>query len=299
MARQRALAQPIDEDSETLVRIPLRSGFRSRVRPISDGPHTKQTVVEVVTLPERPALGAQLLWLFGMLLCAAAIFRLGALAYRVWTDAQVKPLLLSSDNEFANATRRRLNQLISERDGIRGRIDDQRTAIDAVTRARAKLEALQTAASRGAGRSNAAAKPRQRRAALDLVRIELELVTLETEVRSRSLELEADLRAVQDLEQRIAGARGGPLLRAIEDRQAVAFVPYTRNQTVRAGSWLYECTLGGILGCERVGRVSAVLPDEVRVLNVSGAPARGQYAVLELWRPSAAHARALRVRAGG
>jgi hypothetical protein len=87
-----------------------------------------------------------------------------------------------------------------------------------------------------------------------------------------------------------------PLYRATRERIDVAFVPYTQLDAVRSDAAVYSC-VWGLFMCKEVGTVSEVVEGEVLVQDPWGTPARGQYAVLDLWDHDAAKAKMLRVRA--
>jgi hypothetical protein len=129
-----------------------------------------------------------------------------------------------------------------------------------------------------------------------LLRVELELMSLEADLRGKLAELEAAKAQAQRLEQLIAQIQSRPLYRAIEERQFLAFVPYTQLDQVTRDATLYECRVWSAFDCVRVGRVLEVLPGEVVAVDPWGSPARGQYAVMDLAVPRAAHAKVLRVR---
>lgn len=126
-------------------------------------------------------------------------------------------------------------------------------------------------------------------------RIELELLKLRTEVRGKRAEvslLEEKLAKIDELEAQL---RARPLFQAMTRSLEVAFVPYTQLEGFAVGGAVYEC-VWGLVFCEPVGRVTGLLPGEVAFTDPWGNPARGQYAVLSLEDPTAAHSKSLRVR---
>lgn len=129
-----------------------------------------------------------------------------------------------------------------------------------------------------------------------LLRIELELMSLEADLRGKLAELEAAKAQSERLDRLIDQIRSRPLYRAIEEKQFLAFVPYTQLDDVETDGSLYECRLWSAFDCVKVGRVQEVLPGEVVAQDPWGSPARGQYVVMELTYPRAATAKVLRAR---
>jgi hypothetical protein len=129
-----------------------------------------------------------------------------------------------------------------------------------------------------------------------LLRVELELMSLNADLRGKLAELAAAKAQAQRLDGLITQIQSRPLYRAIEEKQFLAFVPYTQLDQVEADATLYECRLWSAFDCAKVGRVLDVLPGEVVAQDPWGTPARGQYAVMELIYPRAAQAKVLRVR---
>ena len=131
-----------------------------------------------------------------------------------------------------------------------------------------------------------------------LVHIDLELVKLETEQRTRAQAITSDEAELRRLDQMIAELRAKPSFQALEEKQDLAFVPYTQLHGVNAGAEVYECELFGVFDCERVGSILKLFPGEVVMPDPWGNPTRGRYAAMRLEEPSAATARSLRVRFG-
>jgi hypothetical protein len=127
-------------------------------------------------------------------------------------------------------------------------------------------------------------------------RVEIELIRLESELRSKRAQrsvVEQKLAMLDELETQL---RERPAFQAMDRNLEVAFVPYSQIEGVAADHEVYEC-VWGLLFCEPVGRVEAVVPGEVVLADPWGNPARGLYAVLDLWDPEAARSKSLRVRA--
>lgn len=129
-----------------------------------------------------------------------------------------------------------------------------------------------------------------------LLRIELELMSLDADLRGKLAELEAAKAQAERLDRLIDQIRSRPLYRAIEEKQFLAFVPYTQLDDVEPDASLYECRLWSAFDCVKVGRVVEVLPGEVVAQDPWGSPARGQYLVMDLATPRAATAKVLRAR---
>jgi len=132
-----------------------------------------------------------------------------------------------------------------------------------------------------------------------LVRVELDLLKLKTEVSTKTSLVRADREELAKIDELVTQMKSRPIFRAIEGNQNVAFVPYTQIEGVHGGAAVYNCTVWGVFACEHVGKVAALLPGEVAMQDPWGTPMRGQYALLDLFRPEAAQAKVLRVRGPG
>lgn len=128
-----------------------------------------------------------------------------------------------------------------------------------------------------------------------LVRLELEMLRLENELRSKRAQAKAITERLDTVDELALQLRSRPIFQAAERSMEVAFVPYTQLEGVEPGARVLEC-LWGLFLCEEVGTVGALVPGEVILPDPWGAPARGQYAVLELTDPEAAQSKVLRVR---
>ncbi|MDB4970914.1 MAG: hypothetical protein JWN44_6603 [Myxococcales bacterium] len=79
-----------------------------------------------------------------------------------------------------------------------------------------------------------------------------------------------------------------PYLRAVERKDAIAFVPYDNVSKVKAGAPLYSCSLG-LFFCRRVGQVTALLAGEMSFKHpLHNTMLRGQSAQVQLDNPHAA-----------
>jgi hypothetical protein len=130
-----------------------------------------------------------------------------------------------------------------------------------------------------------------------LLRMELELRRLEADEHGKLAELAAANAQAQRLDELITHLKARPLYRAIAKRQTLAFIPYTQLRGLDTNASIYECKLWSVFFCEPAGRIAEVLPGEINAYDPWGAPARGQYAVLELTESHAMMAKSLRVRA--
>jgi hypothetical protein len=100
-------------------------------------------------------------------------------------------------------------------------------------------------------------------------------------------------RAVARYDQIVEALEASPLLRAIDGKLAVAFIPYDNEDHVPEGAPLYTCRLA-IVFCTRVGRVQAYWEGEVKQSHpVYGKELRGQLAELVLDDPASAKHRVL------
>jgi hypothetical protein len=132
-----------------------------------------------------------------------------------------------------------------------------------------------------------------------LVRVELDVLKLKAEVQTKRGLLQADHEQLAQIDELVAQMKSRPIFRAIEGDQNVAFVPYTQIEGVRGGAAVYHCAVWGVFGCAPVGKVAQLLPGEVAMQDPWGTPMRGQYALLDLFRPEAAQSKVLRVRDSG
>jgi hypothetical protein len=129
-----------------------------------------------------------------------------------------------------------------------------------------------------------------------LIRIELELNALQTDRRSKLAELQMATVHAARLDQLIDEIKARPIYRAALREQLLAFVPYTQLARVASNAHVYACRIWSAFDCRPVGRIAEVLPGEIAAQDPWGAPARGQYAVLELDDSDFAKAKVLRVR---
>jgi hypothetical protein len=128
-----------------------------------------------------------------------------------------------------------------------------------------------------------------------LVRIDLEVLRAEADLRTKRAEqriMQDKLAKLADLEEQF---KARPLVRAIDKRLDVAFVPYTQLDGVHQGASVYECTWG-VFRCKSVGRIAEVVPGEVVLPDPWGNQSRGQLAILDLGERDSARAKTLRVR---
>lgn len=170
-------------------------------------------------------------------------------------------------------------------------LQNEREQLTAATR-RASISMTQ----QGLGATRRALAPDALRHQEQLIRIELELNALQTDQRSKLAELQAATTHAARLDQLIAEIKARPVYRAVEREQLLAFVPYTQLPRVSANARVYACRVWSVFDCRPVGRITEVLPGEVAAADPWGAPARGQYATLELDDPEFARAKVLRVR---
>jgi hypothetical protein len=131
-----------------------------------------------------------------------------------------------------------------------------------------------------------------------MIRLQLEVVRLTSEKRSKAAQRRSLAERVTKIDEMARQLRSRPTYQAIEKNVEVAFVPYTQLEGVASGAPVYAC-LWGIVLCKEVGTVSEVVPGEVSLSDPWGAPARGQYAVLDLHDHESARAKILRVRGWG
>jgi hypothetical protein len=131
-----------------------------------------------------------------------------------------------------------------------------------------------------------------------LVRVELEVSRLQAEARSRRAQLRALQQRIDKIDELSAQLRSRPIYQAAERKLDLAFVPYTQLEGVAPGAHVYDC-VWGIFACERVGRVTELVPGEVILPDPWGTQTRGQYAVLALDDHAAARSKVLRVRPAG
>ncbi len=130
------------------------------------------------------------------------------------------------------------------------------------------------------------------------VHLELELLKLKAEQRALSARRAAVVQEVDTIDELTAEVRARPAFRAVAEHLDLAFVPYTQLEGVTAGAKVHQCTWG-LFNCKEVGTVSELLPGEVALTDPWGAPARGQYAILQLADGAAAREKVLRVRGDG
>lgn len=126
-------------------------------------------------------------------------------------------------------------------------------------------------------------------------RVEIELVQIAARGRAKRAEkkaLSATLEKISALETQL---KSRPLFRAVEKNLDAAFVPYSQIENVSKGAKVYQCVLG-LFACKPVGFVAELVPGEVVLPDPWGKPARGQYAVLDLFEHESARAMILRVR---
>ena len=128
-----------------------------------------------------------------------------------------------------------------------------------------------------------------------MIRVELEIVRLTSEQRSKTGQKKALTERVAKIDEMARQLKSRPTYQAIEKNIDIAFVPYTQIDGVSDGAPVYSC-LWGIIFCKEVGAVTQLVPGEVSVADPWGAPARGQYAVLDLYDHESARAKTLRVR---
>lgn len=102
----------------------------------------------------------------------------------------------------------------------------------------------------------------------------------EAEALQRGLE-ELD-EAIVRYDELLGTLEQSPLLRAIDDKITLGFVPYDNQTRVAEGAPVYACRLG-VLFCRRVGRIEAFWEGEVEQRHpVYGREVRGQLAELVL-----------------
>ena len=131
-----------------------------------------------------------------------------------------------------------------------------------------------------------------------LTKIELELLQFEADKIAKISERQTAERDIARIDVLLTQMRSRPVVRAIEGRQNVAFVPYTQLKPVRQASRVYECKIWGVFACKHVGSVLEVIPGEVNLPDPWGTPTRGQLATLSLADASSARQKTLRIRGG-
>jgi hypothetical protein len=129
-----------------------------------------------------------------------------------------------------------------------------------------------------------------------IVHVEIESIKLDADKRSKLAQRRDLADRIAKMDELRAHLDSRPLYRATRERIDVAFVPYTQLDAVKSDADVYSC-VWGLFMCKQVGTVSELVEGEVLVQDPWGAPARGQYAVLDLWDHEAAKAKMLRVRA--
>jgi hypothetical protein len=127
-------------------------------------------------------------------------------------------------------------------------------------------------------------------------RIRVDLLRAGSELSGRLARLAADREQLGRVDELVAQLREKPTLKAVDGSQYLAFATYGELGEIRPGSRVYQCPVWGLFGCSQVGMVSRLLPGEVSSHDTWGIAARGQYLLLDLEKPTAAQARALRVR---
>jgi hypothetical protein len=131
-----------------------------------------------------------------------------------------------------------------------------------------------------------------------MTKIELELLQFQADKLARTGERQTAERDIARIDMLLAQMRSRPVVRAIEGRQNVAFVPYSQLKPVHEASGVYHCKVWGLFVCKQVGSVVDVIPGEVNLPDPWGTPTRGQLATLALADASAARQKTLRIRAG-
>lgn len=87
--------------------------------------------------------------------------------------------------------------------------------------------------------------------------------------------------------------KNSPYLRAMEQKVAIAFVPYENLEGAQAGSEIYGCSLG-LVWCRQVGVIERVLDGEVSAIHpLYNEQVRGQMVELKLDDPTWAEKKAL------
>lgn len=129
-----------------------------------------------------------------------------------------------------------------------------------------------------------------------LARIDLEVLKLQADTQAKRADLRAAEAQAERLDRLIEQIRARPIYRALEQRQDIAFVPYTQLAQVVPDAPIYDCRWLAMFACEKVGKVIEIIPGEIAATDPWGSPARGQYALLNLADASAAKSKVLRVR---
>lgn len=94
-------------------------------------------------------------------------------------------------------------------------------------------------------------------------------------------------------EQMEAEIKRSPYLRAMEQKVAIAFVPYENLEDAQAGTKIYGCSLG-LIWCRQVGSIAQVLEGEVTATHpLYNEQVRGQMVELQLDDPTWAEKKAL------
>lgn len=129
-----------------------------------------------------------------------------------------------------------------------------------------------------------------------LARIDLEVLKLRADIQAKRADLRAAESQAERLDRLIEQVRARPIYRALEQRQDIAFVPYTQLAHVVPDAPIYDCRWLAMFDCEKVGKVLEIVPGEIAATDPWGSPARGQYALLYLADAASAKAKVLRVR---
>jgi hypothetical protein len=216
--------------------------------------------------------------------------------------AVIDVALVDQNNFLADVTHRVESGLAHSTDLVREQSELRRLTLLQLQRERDEVNAqnrLHELNLQSASYASATGKvtPEVLRLEEQLVRMELEVRRLEADERGKVAQLTAANAQIRRVDDLIAQMQKRPLYRAIAKKQTLAFVPYTQLRGMPAGASIYECKLWSTFFCELVGRISEVLPGEVEATDPWGAPARGQYAVMDLQEPRAVMAKTLRVRA--
>ncbi len=128
-----------------------------------------------------------------------------------------------------------------------------------------------------------------------MVQVTLELLRIQSENRAKRAERAALKEQIERIESLQKQLQNRPIFKASEKSLYAAFVPYTQLDAMHTDADVYECKFGFFL-CRRVGRVAEIVPGEVSAPDPWGAPARGQYILLDLLETKAGTAKVLHIR---
>jgi hypothetical protein len=131
------------------------------------------------------------------------------------------------------------------------------------------------------------------RHSLETLRTVQEIRKVETEL-ARAIDNKSALQASLDRYNKIVKTLAeAPLLRAVDGKDAIAFVPYENIDRAKPGEPLYACYLGPLF-CKKVGQVAAVLPGEMAYKHpLHNSQLRGQPLLVDLTDKRAAERKVL------